>query len=97
MFDYEMIPRERIASRVITHLKEMNITEKDTVPYSALFGDYGFYGYVIWFAKFVVISLSEELPYLPMKMCIFNFEVCSHLTKIFQFRKGRVKKIKSIL
>ena len=90
---------KKIAKEVIKYQVNNSISDiTDSVACNALFGPSGFFGFVEWFAKFLFISLSDDLLHtLPMEMFNFNFEVCSHLTKIFNYGSGKYSGIDAVI
>ena len=80
---------ESLVQSGILYQIETNLTESDSLVYDSIMDQDGLFGFISWFSKFLVTSLSENVQYLlPAEMFIFNLEVCSPLVKIFDFGSG---------
>jgi len=79
--EYEIMARE-----TIRFLIETDLDEVDEIIHNTLFEQDGFFGFINWFSKFLLLSLSSEnLLEIPAQMFIFNLEVGSVLTKISKY------------
>ena len=68
---------------------ETNLSSNDTLVFDSIMDQDGLFGFVSWFSKFLITSLSENGKYLLLaEMFIFNLEVCSPLVKIFECGSG---------
>ena len=89
---------ETLVHRSALYQIETNLTETDTLVYDSIMDQDGLFGFISWFSKFLVTSLSEEGKYLlPAELFIFNLEVCSPLVKIFDYGSNSHPWIEALL
>ena len=77
---------DTLVQRSLLYQIEANLTETDSLVYDSIMDQDGLFGFISWFSKFLVISLSENGKYLlPAEMFIFNLEVASPLCYCFDY------------
>lgn len=80
---------ESLVQGSVLYQIETNLTSKDTLVFDSIMDQDGLFGFISWFSKFLITSLSENGKYLLLaEMFIFNLEVCSPLVKIFHVGSG---------
>ena len=77
---------ETLAKSTIMFQIETDVKETDTCIYGTLFDQDGVFGFLNWFSKFLLLSLSPESIFMiPVEMFIFNLEICAPLVKICKY------------
>ena len=80
---------ESLVQGSVLYQIETNLTSDDTLVFDSIMDQDGLFGFISWFSKFLITSLSENGKYLLLaEMFIFNLEVCSPLVKIFDCGSG---------
>ena len=86
MKNYTAVEYDAMAKGAISYLIETDIEEDNATIYNTIKEDDGVYGFVPWFAKFLLLTLSKDgLDILPAEMFIFNLEIGSPLTRISKY------------
>jgi len=77
---------EKVAKGTLLYQAETDLYSEDKVVYETLMDQDGIFGYMNWFAKFVIISLSQDRKYfLPAEMFVFNTEICAAFVTIYKY------------
>ena len=85
--------QEKIRGESNRYLRETNLQESDSDLYQTLFGSAGVFGYLAWFAKFVLHAINNDSSSRPVfvlaEMWKFNTNVCPALLLIYKYGSSK--------
>ena len=85
--------QENIRAESKKYLLETSLQEADTDLYQTLFGYAGIFGYLAWFAKFVLHAINNDPSLRPIlvlaEMWKFNTNICPALVLIYKYGSSK--------
>ena len=77
---------EDVARSTLVYQAEADLGSEDKYVFETLLDQDGIFGFMNYFAEFVIIALSENRKYyLPAEMFRFNTDICAALVTIYKY------------
>ena len=89
---------EALGNRMLNYYVKTDCSADDLYVWNTFYDADGFYGYINWFAKFLLLSLQQEnYPLLRAEMFIFLLEICPPLVELATYGLGDYPWLESTL